>query len=527
MTSRPTLPTVWIFGDQLDPWIGPLHEFDPGDCRVLLVESRSKIESKRWHRQRLHVVLSGMAHLAQELCEAGYEVDHRRSATMTSGLAEHRAAYEPTTVIAMEPMSWQARPILQRLGVDLVPNAQFSCHEDDFAHWLEGRGVTRTATSPEQASFKQASFKQASFKQASFKQEDFYRFQRRRLDLLMDGDSPAGGSWNFDHDNREPPPTDGRRWPAIERFELDDIDQLVIERFPDDVWGAAPDGTWPVTRTQARQRLDEFIEHGLPVFGPHEDAMLAAEWKLAHSALSSSLNLGLLHPLEVVEAAENAYRSGRVPIASAEGFIRQVIGWREYVWGLFWAWMPEYRELNALSADRPVPPAFTGDAPTAMHCVASTIEHLHDHAYAHHIERLMVLGNLALTHGVDPQAMTQWMWASFVDGAEWVMVPNVVGMALHADGGRMATKPYASGGAYLNRMSDACKRCVFDPKQRVGPKACPFTTLYWDFLARNEGALSGNHRLARELAGMRRLANIDAVREHAITIRRRLDEGKL
>ncbi len=474
-----------------------------------MVESQTKIESKRWHRQRLHVVLSGMAHLAEELRQDGYEVDHRRSSTMTTGLREHVAAFEPSDVIAMEPMSWAARPLLRRLGVALVPNEQFCCHEDDFARWLDDRGVTR----------------EGPF--GSLKQEDFYRFQRRRLDLLMDGDQPEGGAWNFDHENREPPPKDGRSWPAVEPFELDEIDRGVIERLPDDVWGADPDGTWPVTRAQAQRRLDAFIEHGLPVFGPHEDAMLAGEWKLAHSVLSSSLNLGLLHPLEVVEAAERAYRAGRVPIASAEGFIRQVIGWREYVWGLFWAWMPEYGEMNELAADRPVPPAFTGEASTEMQCVASTVEHVHDHGYAHHIERLMVLGNLALTHGVDPRAMTEWMWASFVDGAEWVMVPNVVGMALHADGGRMATKPYASGGAYLNRMSDFCKGCSFDPKQRVGPTACPFTTLYWDFLARNEAAFADNHRLARELAGMRRLSNLDAVREHAVEIRDRLDAGSL
>ncbi|MEZ5229992.1 MAG: cryptochrome/photolyase family protein [Acidimicrobiales bacterium] len=356
MADSERLPTVWILGDQLDPSVGPLGDFAPGACRVLLIESRSKIESKRWHRQRLHVVLSGMAHLAAELTDAGYEVDHRQAADMTTGFREHVDEFAPSRVMAMEPMSWVARPLLARLGVELVPNAQFACHEDDFAGWLEERGIDRDSPS------------------TALKQEDFYRFQRRRLDLLMDGDHPEGGSWNYDHDNREPPPTDGRAWPALTRFELDAIDLDVLERFPDNVWGAAPDGTWPVTRAQARQRLTEFIDIGLPVFGPHEDAMLTAEWKLAHSALSSSLNLGLLHPIEVVEAAEAAYRSGRVPIASAEGFIRQVIGWREYVWGLFWAWMPEYGGSNALSADRPVPPAFTGEATTEMACVAATID---------------------------------------------------------------------------------------------------------------------------------------------------------
>ncbi len=505
--------TVWIFGDQLDASVGPLAGVEPGRCRVLLVESSAKIASKRWHRQRLHVVLSGMAHLAAELRDAGHEVDHRRAPTMAQGLRDHVAAHAPGRVVAMSPMSWAARPMLERLGVDLEPNAQFLCHEDEFARWLADRPTDDRGRS-------------------RLTQEDFYRFQRRRLDLLMDGDEPEGGRWNLDHDNREPPPTDGRAWPAITAFDLDDIDRAVLDRFDEPgfgarLWGEPPTGLWPVTRAQARIRLEEFIEQALPVFGPHEDAMLRSEWKLAHSVLSSSLNLGLLHPLEVVEAAETAYRSGRVPLASAEGFIRQVIGWREYVWGLFWAWMPDFAQANELGADRPVPPAFTGEAPTEMACVGATIDHVERHGYAHHIERLMVLGNLALTHGVDPASMTEWMWASFVDGAQWVMVPNVIGMALHADGGRMATKPYASGGAYLDRMSDSCGSCRFDPRKRVGESACPFTTLYWDFLARNEDVLSSNHRMARQLGGMRRLSDLPAVREHAVSIRARLDAGTL
>jgi deoxyribodipyrimidine photolyase-related protein len=239
------------------------------------------------------------------------------------------------------------------------------------------------------------------------------------------------------------------------------------------------------------------------------------------------MNLGLLHPSEVVDAAEQAYRDGRAPINSVEGFIRQVLGWREYVWGVFWLWMPEYRSSNSLGAARPVPPAFTGAASTEMACVSNAIRHVHDHGYAHHIERLMVLSNLALTAGVDPWAMTNWMWESFVDGAEWVMLPNVIGMGLHADGGRMATKPYASGGAYISKMSDSCSDCRFDPKQRVGDRACPFTTLYWDFLARNESAFSTNHRMAQQLAGMRRLSDLAAVRDHAQTVLAALDRGVL
>jgi len=282
-----------------------------------------------------------------------------------------------------------------------------------------------------------------------------------------------------------------------------------------------------VTRAQALDRLDWFIDAALDPFGPHEDAMLADEWKLAHSTLSASLNLGLLHPQEVVERAEAAFHGGEARINSVEGFIRQVIGWREYVWGTYWLWMPNYRELNALNATADVPPAFTGESDTDMACVAGAISHVHDHGYTHHIERLMILGNLALTAGVDPAAMTDWMWASFVDGAEWVMLPNVLGMALHADGGMMATKPYASGGAYINKMSNYCRGCRFDPKERTGPDACPYTTLYWDFLARNADALSNNHRMGQQLAGMRRLADLDEVRERAVEVRERLADGTL
>ena len=499
------IPTVWVLGDQLDRTAGALRDRHPGDCRVLLVESRSFVESARWHRQRVHLVLSAMEHFAHELRTEGFEVDHRHAPTLRHGMLDHCAEYAPSAVIAMEPHRWDTRERLERWGVELVRNDRFLCHPTEFAEWASGRN--------------------------RLTMEDFYRWQRRRLGVLMEpgpsGPEPVGGQWNFDHDNREPPPSDGRTWPAARRFELDAIDRGVMERLPEHVVGAEPDGTWPVTRAQALFRLAEFIETGLSHFGPHEDAMLAAEWKLAHSVLASSMNIGLLHPREVAQAAEAAFRSGAVPLASAEGFIRQVIGWREYVWGVYWLWMPGYAAMNRLEATRPVPPAFTGAAPTEMACVANTVGHLHAHGYTHHIERLMVLGNLGLTAGVDPWSLSEWMRVTFVDGAEWVMLPNVIGMALHADGGMMATKPYASGGAYINKMSDSCRGCRFDPKRRTGEHACPFTTLYWDFLARNEQHLKGNHRMARPLAAMRQLADLPAVRERAVTVLDRLDRGEL
>ena len=496
---------MWVLGDQLDRTRGALAHRKPGECRVLLVESEKLVTSRRWHRQRLHLVLSAMTHFAAELQAEGFEVDHRLAGTLGQGLQQHLDEFGARRVIAMEPTSWVGRLALERLGVELVRNDLFLCHYDDFAGWAAGR--------------------------KRLTMEDFYRWQRLRLGVLIDdgvdGREPVGGRWNFDGDNREPPPRDGRAWPSIERFELDDIDRAVLGRLPTSTFGAEPDGTWPVTRTQALIRLGEFVDHGLASFGPHEDAMLTREWKLAHSVLSSSLNIGLLHPTEIVAAAEAAHRRGTAPLGSVEGFIRQVIGWREYVWGVYWLWMPAYRTRNALGATRPVPPVFTGQAATDMACVAGVIGHVHDHGYAHHIERLMVLGNLALTAGVEPAAMTAWMQASFVDGAEWVMLPNVIGMALFADGGMMGTKPYASGGAYINKMSDSCRSCRFDPKLRVGPDACPYTTLYWDFIARNAEALASNHRMARPLAAMRRLSDLPAVRRRAVEILGRLERGEL
>ncbi len=498
-----SLPTVWILGDQLRRDAGALAGRVPGECRVLIVESAAKIGSKRWHRQRLHLVLSAMRHFARELIEEGFEVDLRSADTLEAGLAAHRRDHDVAGVTVMEPMSWSGRALLDRLDVELVRNDQFLCHYEEFALWAAGRTTLRM--------------------------EDFYRWQRTRLDVLMepgpDGSRPVGGRWNFDHDNRERPPRDGRSWPSITRFELDEIDREVIDSLPADAWGEAPDGTWPVTRAQALVRLNEFVETGLDGFGAPEDAMLAGEWKLSHSVLSSSMNLGLLHPAEVIDAVEQA--CGVAPLNSVEGFVRQVLGWREYVWGVYWMWGPDYRSSNALGATRPLPPVFAGDASTDMECVSVALGHVERHGYTHHIERLMVFGNLALTAGIDPWAMTEWMWSSFVDGAEWVMLPNVIGMALHADGGKMATKPYAAGGAYLDRMGDSCRSCRFDPKKRVGDDACPFTTLYWDFLARNETALAGNHRMSRQLAGMRRLSNLGAVRDRAADVLAALDAGTL
>jgi deoxyribodipyrimidine photolyase-related protein len=492
--------TVWVLGDQLNRDLGAMRTAEPHDTRVLLVESDAKLRSKRWHVQRLHLVIAGMRRFADELRAEGFAVDHRRAPSLRAGLRAHRDEHLPTSVVAMEPASWDGVALLEDEGVETIPSDQFLCHHQVFAEWAADR--------------------------SRLKMEDFYRWQRRRLGYLMDGDDPAGGRWNFDADNRRPPPREPHRWPEPPVSALDDVDRAVLDDVRSGTWGAAPVGLWATSRAAALARLEHAITDVLPEFGPYEDAMLSTNWHLAHTRLSPYLNLGLLSPAEVCDAAEEAYRCGEIPIASAEGLIRQIIGWREYVWGLYWLWMPDYRQVNELRAERPLPALFTSGE-TSMRCVQHTLADIEAYGWTHHIQRLMVLGNLALLSGVRPTELVEWMWASFVDGAEWVMLPNVVGMALHADGGRMATKPYAAGGAYIDRMSDYCGDCRYDRKRRTGPDACPFTTLYWDFLDRHRERFAGNPRMAQQVRGLDRLGDLDAVRDRAVEVLGALDAGTL
>ena len=496
------METVWVFGDQLNLAIGALAEASPSTHRVLFVESRAKLVVRPWHVQRAHFLIASMRRFADSLRAEGFAVDYQFTATFAEGFHAHVARFAPTRVIATEPNSYNARDLLARLGVATVRSDQFLCHYLDFQDWAETR--------------------------KSLRLEDFYRHQRVRLGYLMDGNEPAGGRWNFDAENRKPPPRNGvRPWPAPPVEVLDDLDRAVLASLPENCWGQAPNGTWATSREGAQRRLSHFVTEILAMFGPHEDAMLSDNWHLAHSMLSPYLNNGLLLPGEVCDAVVRAYRSGQVPIASAEGFIRQVIGWREYVWGLYWRWMPEYRDANELGAERDLPPALTTVGATSMRCVASCVADVEQRGWAHHIQRLMVLGNFALLTGIEPVQVTDWMWESFVDGAEWVMLPNVVGMSLYADGGRMATKPYAAGGAYIDRMSNYCKGCVYDRKQRVGATACPFTTLYWDFLLRHSDRFARNHRIAVQLRAAQQLSDGDAVRARAREVLLMLEAGTL
>jgi deoxyribodipyrimidine photolyase-related protein len=501
------LTTVWVWGDQLDPRLAHLRDRDPGRTRVLMVVSASKLGERPWHRQKVHLVVTAMRRFADRLTEQGFAVDLRRAPSMRAGLEAHVDAFDPSEVVAMEPASRTGTRTLERLGVDLVDNDHFLCHWRAFAAFRAGRGRTTM--------------------------EDFYRWRRRSTGWLMDGDEPVGGRWNLDADNRQPPDGTVARTaagdpPVVDA--LDEVDGSLDAWLPDGVrlHGAEADGTWATTREGALARLERFATHVLPRFGDHQDAMVAGAWHLNHSLLSHALNLGLLHPREVIEAVLTVHDAGDAPLNAVEGFVRQVLGWREFLWGVYRTADEDYAARDALGADAPLPPAFTRDAPTAMRCVDDTLTSVHEHAYAHHIQRLMVLANLATLAGVRPDELTGWMHGAFIDAYDWVMVPNVIGMGTFADGGEVATKPYVSGGAYIDRMSvDYCRPCRYDRTKRTGEDACPFTTLYWDFLDRNRDVLASNHRIGRAYANLDRLGDLDAVRARATEVRARLTAGTL
>jgi deoxyribodipyrimidine photolyase-related protein len=446
-----------------------------------------------------------MRHFARALAARGVRVDYVRlddadnSGTLRGELMRAVARHRPTRIVATEPGEWRVHEDMRGWGeaagvpVEIRDDTRFICSIAEFAAWAEGRKALRM--------------------------EFFYREMRRRTGLLMDGDAPAGGQWNLDAENRKRLPDDVHP-PAPLRIAPDAITREVIDlvaaRFPDH-WGGLESFAWPVTAKDAEAALDRFIAERLPRFGDYQDAMAEGESTLFHSLLSTSLNLGLLLPLDACRRAEAAWRKGQAPLNAVEGFIRQILGWREYVRGLYWLKMPEYARMNALGADRSLP-TFYWTADSGMACIDAVVRQTRNLAYAHHIQRLMVTGNFALLAGIDPAEVNDWYLCVYADAFEWVELPNTHGMAIHADGGIMASKPYAASGRYIDRMSDHCRHCRYDVREAVGERACPFNALYWDFLARHRARFASNPRMAQMYRTMDRMddAKVAAMRCQAI-----------
>ncbi|MEI6484934.1 MAG: cryptochrome/photolyase family protein [Sphingomonadales bacterium] len=493
---------VPLLGDQLSHDLASLKAVRPADAIILMMEVVEEAAHVPHHPQKIALFFSAMRHFAAELRAAGWRVDYvalddaDNRGSFTAEVARAAQRHGAAGIVTVAAGEWRVLDAQQTWGertglpLTLLDDDRFLCPIAQFAAWAKGR--------------------------KRLVMEDFYRIMRRQTGLLMDGSEPAGGQWNYDADNRKAVPKGHRFTPAL-RFAPDAETQAVIAlvaaRFPDH-FGSLDGFGWPVTRAQALAALDDFITHRLAGFGDYQDAMVAGEDVLNHSLLSPALNLGLLSPLEVCQAAEAAFRAGTAPLNAAEGFIRQILGWREYVRGLYWFAGPDYTQRNALAATRPLPALFWG-APTDLACVAAAVDATRRNAMAHHIQRLMILGNFAMLAGTDPAEVHRWYLSVYADAIEWVEAPNVIGMSQFADGGLMATKPYAAGGAYVNRMSNHCKSCRYDVKQRTGPNACPLNALYWDFLARHEATLANNQRLWRMYDGWRRFSGEEQERIRA------------
>ncbi|MEI6797724.1 MAG: cryptochrome/photolyase family protein [Pseudomonadota bacterium] len=471
----------FVFGDQLTRGLSALSDIDPTRDVVVMIEAAGEAMNVPHHKQKIVLVLSAMRHFAATLRAEGLQVDYVQMDApdnlqdLGCELAKAVRRHNPTSVIATQPSEWRAMQLMQAwdLGAPLEvrEDDRFFCTHADFAALTKAKKTSRM--------------------------EFFYREMRRSTGLLMRAEGPEGGQWNFDAENRKALPK-GLRPPPRARFAPDAITTevlaLVATRFASHFGDLEP-FAWAVSRDDALTALNDFITHCLPSFGTYQDAMKTGEDFVYHSLISPYLNLGLLTPREVCARAEVAYQTGHAPINAVEGFVRQILGWREFVRGIYWAEMPDYRSSNHLQATRDLPALYwTGE--TAMHCMAECIGATRRHAYAHHIQRLMVTGNFALLVGVAPAQIEEWYLAVYADAFEWVELPNVHGMVLHADGGRLGSKPYAASGAYIDRMSDYCQGCAFDPKIKLGPKACPFNYLYWNFLIENAGALQSNPRMS-------------------------------
>ncbi len=486
---------VLILGDQLNEDASALHDFDPLQDVIWMAEVDEESTHVVSAKQRTTLFLSAMRHFALNLRNKGWKVSYSElnsidnQGSLAGELENALSKYPPQKLIVTAPGEWRVLQSLRavatrhQLPLEVRDDTHFFCTVREFAAYAKDRKQIRL--------------------------EYFYRDLRLKTGLLMDGKKPIGDKWNFDADNRG---SFGKLGPGTlpspTRFAPDQITQdvihLVQQRFTEHP-GSVDSFGWPVTRAQALRALEDFIEHRLPCFGLYQDAMWEGEVWLYHSHLSSSLNLKLLNPREVLAAAVAAFENGHAPLEAVEGFVRQILGWREYVRGIYWVNMPAYLELNSSQAKAALP-NFYWTGHTEMACLRDAIEQTLQHGYAHHIQRLMVTGLYALLLGVDPKQVHAWYLGVYVDAVEWVELPNTLGMSQYADGGLMASKPYVASGKYIERMSNHCKACKFNPAESIGSNACPFTTLYWDYLHTHADTLAKNPRMLMQLKNLHRLS---------------------
>jgi deoxyribodipyrimidine photolyase-related protein len=475
---------ILVLGDQLTPTLSSLAAGDPAHDRVLMAELHDEANYVQHHKKKIAFLFSAMRHFAEELRALGWTVDYvtldapNNQGGFTAQVADFVAKNRPERILITEAGEYRVAEMIRgwevRFGlpVNILPDDRFLCTPAAFKDWAEGRKQLRM--------------------------EYFYRDMRRQTGLLMDGDQPEGGKWNFDAENRKPAAID-LFMPRPKTCPPDAITQdvlaLVSARFGNH-FGDLDPFWFAVTRGDAESAFAAFVQNALPQFGDYQDAMLSGEPFLYHAVIAQYLNCGLLDPLRVCHAVEAAYRTGKVPLNAAEGFIRQIIGWREYVRGIYWLKMPGYEHSNFFGHTRTLPD-FYWTADTGMACVKAAVTQTKEQAYAHHIQRLMVTGNFAMLAGVDPHELHLWYLSVYADAYEWVELPNTVGMSQFADGGLLASKPYAASGAYINRMSNYCRPCRYDVKQRTGPNACPFNALYWNFIAEHRDTIGSNPRMAQ------------------------------
>lgn len=505
-----------ILGDQLSASISSLEGIAPDDI-ILMCEVIAEVTYVQHHPKKIAFIFSAMRHFAAELQDKGHNIryccldDPLNSGSFTGEVKRALAETKASRIIVTEPGEYRLLKHFESwseifgVPVDIRPDNRFMCSRDDFAVWAR------------------------DYKQ--LRMEYFYREMRKKYRILMNSDGkPVGGQWNYDKENRKSPPrglTSPKRISHSKDAITKDVLTLVRDRFSDH-FGQLEPFHYAVTRDQALKELDHFIEKLLPLFGDYQDSMVAGEAYLYHSLISSYLNAGLLLPLEICRKAEAAYKDGKYPLNAVEGFIRQIIGWREYVRGIYWLKMPDYGEMNYLEAIEPLPDLYWG-AKTNMACMAEAVRHTKEHAYSHHIQRLMVTGNFALLAGLDVKQVQAWYLAVYSDAYEWVEMPNTLGMALFGDGGIMGSKPYAASGKYIHKMSNYCGRCAYNVNQTTERDACPFNALYWDFMARHQDKLKHNQRLPYVYSTWDKFGaeKQQAIRAKATNIISEMREGKI